>query len=469
MEVDHHVFGRGAVEVHADGVEVAPTVAVLRLHNHVVGVARVDGLVLEALVAGVGGAHEAQTVGVLDVHVVDDGSGRTHRDVGDVIVFESSRAAIDGVARKVEAFDPNAHLADRVAAKVGFVVVLCDVRGVWRATVAVEGHHRVLLGIGFAVTVGVVLVLHPEVHRHRVRRRRQVLRNETHLLGCGWNHPGVVVHATPILRQVGSAQEDRHREEVGLVGVNREVERHRTILVRSQFSTRTQRVAAFVADHADAKDLVSSSAQAKVDGPRDVPTNRSADVVDFGPSNGDVAVDVVHGLLLQHEVVGRGVWGDIEVLQTDAHVDGHVSGGDRCVEVLNLRVGVEHLQAGDAGIVLDGVSFAWVKEDGSRQAVNAVGTDAERIQAQGFRVFPSRVDAEPPRDVLARRAGGVHHGGRFQGQVIARVSTLLKAGHFRPRHFDRPGGGLEQQHGLCEGGSGCAIDRVGAGHLVDVT
>ncbi len=78
MVVDDHVFRGGAVEVHAYGVQIAPTVPVLRLHDHVVGVARVDGLVLKALVAGVGGAHEAQTVGVFDVHVVDDRSYRVH-------------------------------------------------------------------------------------------------------------------------------------------------------------------------------------------------------------------------------------------------------------------------------------------------------------------------------------------------------------------------------------------------------
>ncbi len=287
---------------------------------------------------------------------------------------------------------------------------MSDVGGVWRAAVAVEGHHRVLLGIGFAVAVIVVFVLDPEVHRHRVRRRGQVLRNETHLLGCGGNHPRVVIHATPILRQVGSTQEDRHREEVGFVSVDREVERYRTIIIRPQISTRTQRVAAFVADYADAENLVSSSTLAEVDWPRNVATDWSTDVVDLGPADGDVPVDVVHRLLLQHQVVRRGVWGDVKVLQTDAHVDGHVTGGDRVIEVLDLCVGVEHLQAGDADVVFDGVSFAGVKEDRSREAINAVGADAERVHTQGFRVFPFRVDAEAPRDVLAHRTGGVHHG-----------------------------------------------------------
>ena len=155
-------------------------------------------------------------------------------------------------------------------------------------------------------------------------------------------------------------------------------------------------------------------------------------------------------------------------MQADAHVDGHVAGGNRGVQVLDLGVGVEDLHAGDAGVVLDGVAFAGVKEDRSREAVDAVCTDAECIETQGVRVFPRGVHAEAPGDVLARRARGVHHGGGFQRQVVARVSALLEPGHFGPRHFDGSGRGFEEQHGLSERGARGAVDRVGAGHLVDL-
>ena len=370
-----HVFGGCPVEVDADGVEVAPSVAVLGFNDDVVGVSGVDGLVLEALVTRVPGAEEAQTFGVFDVDVVDDRSGGTHRNIRDVIVLEPGRTTVDGVARKVEAFDPNTDLPHRVATLVRLVVELCDIRGIGGTAVAVQGHHGVLLWVSFAVAVGVVLVLDPKVHDHRVRRRGQVLRNEAHLLVRRRNHPSVVVDAAPVLGQIRASEEDGHRKEVRLVGVDGEVERHSTVFVGTVLFAWAEGVATLVPDHPHAEDFVARRAETKVNWPSDVTTDGTADVVDLGPSEGDVSVDVVHGLLLKNQVVGGGVWGHVEVLKTHAEVDGQVPCGHGIVEVLHLVVGVQHLHAEEACIVLDGVAFRRIKQHRSGEAVNTVGAD----------------------------------------------------------------------------------------------
>ena len=462
---DGHVVS-GLVQVDLEEVHVSPTVVVAGFQNEVVGVPGVHGLVPRAVPLEFVGVQETASLRVLDEEVANHRRLGRHGHVGDLVVVEARSTAVDRVSSEVVALDPQGHLT--LQTFVGQIVVISGVVGRGSLSVAVQGQRDVLVSIGQTVAVGVVVVLNPKVEVEARWRAGQVLAGHADLLiGLG-DHPCIIDQGSPVRVHVGVGSRTEHLdiEEVGLVGVDGDVERNGTGFVGVVLRRRAQQVAAFVATDGEAIGLAAGYG-AKINVPVEVPADHTGAVGDLFPLDGDVAVGGVHVLEFEHEEVSAGVRSLVEVLKANLADEVDVLTRFCAAQGLRGADAVLQLEGRDARIVFDGITNRGVEEHGVGQPVHTVVGGQASVHANSGCVVPRGVHAEMPRDFLP--VGDVGHGGRgFKLHVVVLIGGLSERHEFTPRELDEAGFGLERQPRLGQGCTGQGVDGVRGDDFVDV-
>ena len=425
-EVPHgHVIGR-LVEVHLEEVNVSPSVVIAGLEDEVVGVPGVHGLVPGTVPLKLVGVQEPVPLGILDEEVANHRRLGRHGHVGDLVVGKAGPATVDGVARKVVAFNPQRDLA--FEAFVGQVVVVARVVGRGRLTVAVQRDGDVFVGVGQAVAVQIVVVFDPEMEVEGCGWIWKILAGHANLLVGLWNHPRVVEQGSPVGINVGIGPwtQDLQVEEVRLVGVDGDVKGNGTGLVGVVRGRRAQQFTAVVATNGKAVGLAAGCCT-KINVPVEIAADHTGPVGDLLPLHGDVAVGGVDVLQLKHQEVGGRVGGFVQILKANLTDEVDVLPRFCTAQGLGSTDAVLELKGRDTCIVFHGVSSDRLKEHGVRKSVDAVGGREASIHANSGGVVPSWVHTEVPRDLLA--VGDVsHRGGGFELDVVVLV-TGLGEGH----------------------------------------
>ena len=407
--------------------DISPSIVVVCFDDQRVLISSIHCLIPLSVILWLIGVQEASVPRVIDEEVSNDRRLGTHRHVGEMVVFEARCTAVDWVACQVIPFNPDGHLAHWVCADVGHVTegtcVICK----RCLTIVVHRDGDVLAGICNAVAVGIVVVFNPDFDVKTCRRVWQVIGIEADLLVCGWNHPCVVNHGSPVAfqRWIHLSIEDFHFKKTWIEGVNREIEWDCTLAVGPIDGSWAQCVAAFIAVDAESVCFLTGR-KAKVDVEIEIATDHTRLVFDADPLNREILVRGVDRLLFQDHVVSAWVRGDVKILKTDAAGNVHDLIRFAIVQILRQPNVVTNLEGRDDCIVLNGVAANWCHQHCGWKAIHAVSSKQPSVDPYFVGVFPIGIDNEAPCDFLPVRDVGLRRGG-FQCDQVAEIRSLSEA------------------------------------------